>query len=220
MLTLLLCDRVVRSLGTSDSVVRLRFEPDPYLDFDAKRPRPNSTHRAHYGCPWADQAGEARAIVVSFGAWAGASDSEHAERATSTLDRIAALRAAARRPPVSESVIFRGTHAAIPGCDALRDPTPADGHDLKRFITTLNNRTGEGYQPEYGWEHFEAQNDLVRAAAAAHGAPYLDVYYATSLRPGGHRPAMGAGGKGTDCMHYCLPGPIDDWARLLMAFWT
>ena len=51
-------------------------------------------------------------------------------------------------------------------------------------------------------------------------APYLDVYYATSLRPGGHRPAMGAGGKGTDCMHYCLPGPIDDWARLLMAFWT
>ena len=23
-----------------------------------------------------------------------------------------------------------------------------------------------------------------------------------------------------DCLHYCLPGPIDDWARLLMAFWT
>ena len=40
----------------------------------------------------------------------------------------------------------------------------------------------------------------------------------TAQRPGGHMPARKAAGG--DCAHYCLPGPIDEWVRLLLALWS
>ena len=45
------------------------------------------------------------------------------------------------------------------------------------------------------------------------GVPYINTFVATSLRPGGRL-------HPDDCNHFCLPGPVDEWTRLLLAFAT
>eukprot|EP00966_Prymnesium_polylepis_P244815 5662770-Prymnesium_polylepis.1 len=77
----------------------------------------------------------------------------------------------------------------------------------------------------YGWGQFRGWNDMARLVAAAHGVPFLDVFPATRLRPGGHRvdrrfhrPPYRHGK--VDCAHYCTPGPINDWVASLLALWT
>ena len=64
-------------------------------------------------------------------------------------------------------------------------------------------------------------NEEARAAVEAYTAgtsqsthvAYLDVTRATAMRPGGRHSAR------KDCVHWCLPGPVDDWARMLLAWW-
>lgn len=64
----------------------------------------------------------------------------------------------------------------------------------------------------FSWDKFAAQNDLARALVEEVGGIYLDVAYATSLRPDGHFWHL----DGTpDCLHYCSPGPVDHWVNLL-----
>jgi hypothetical protein len=59
---------------------------------------------------------------------------------------------------------------------------------------------------------------LAKRVMERQGVPFLNIYHALSFRPGGHRP--GFGGKGHDCMHFCLPGPLDEMAKLLQMFWS
>ena len=77
---------------------------------------------------------------------------------------------------------------------------------------------------------------MARKVTAVFGVPFMDVFTATQSRPGGHRfvtrskatelgrPTHRSKDKlprvETDCAHYCIPGPINDWAVSLLAFWT
>ena len=70
----------------------------------------------------------------------------------------------------------------------------------------------------YHWAEWAGQNTIARQVTRAHNLTYLDVHHATSMRPGGHMPARKS--SAGDCGHYCLPGPIDEWVRLLLALWT
>lgn len=102
------------------------------------------------------------------------------------------------------AVVYRGVHAPIPSCHLLDDPLPSP------FPYAAG--------AEYHWEAFGRQNLLARELAAAFNHTFLDVHQATALRPGGHMPSRSA--MPGDCAHYCLPGPIDEWVRLLFALWT
>ena len=109
------------------------------------------------------------------------------------------------------SVIYRGTHAPIPSCHVLDDPLPQP-------FPYAHAAAHDPLMRAYHWADFGRQNGLAARLAALHNVTYLDVHYATSLRPGGHMPSRKAAAG--DCAHYCLPGPIDEWVRLLLALWT
>ena len=70
----------------------------------------------------------------------------------------------------------------------------------------------------YHWADFGRQNALVAALAASRHLAFLNVHTQTALRPGGHMPARKSAAG--DCAHYCIPGPLDTWVRLLLALWT
>ncbi|CAM6127977.1 unnamed protein product [Calypogeia fissa] len=54
----------------------------------------------------------------------------------------------------------------------------------------------------YHWTEFNRQNLLAKEIVEEFGYTYMDVYTMLSLRPEAHI-------SETDCLHYCLPGPLD-----------
>lgn len=61
-----------------------------------------------------------------------------------------------------------------------------------------------------GTHDHSVMHPLVRAQAF--GVLYMDVDAATALRGDGH---IQKEDKSWDCLHYCIPGPIDHWVNLL-----
>ncbi|CAN0425103.1 unnamed protein product [Ectocarpus sp. 12 AP-2014] len=67
---------------------------------------------------------------------------------------------------------------------------------------------------QYQWGRFPEYNAILEEAFlsnAADGWKELDAYTPTLLRPDFHL----GGDENPDCLHYCIPGPIDHWVRLL-----
>jgi len=94
------------------------------------------------------------------------------------------------------SIIFRST---------------APGHanyDETRYLAPLRN-SSEAKLNKYHWDKFEHQNRLVQRLIKRHfkNVLYLDVYPSSVLRHDGHTE--------DDGLHYCMPGPIDNWTILL-----
>lgn len=108
----------------------------------------------------------------------------------------------------------------LPGCSSARHPTPA----APRAALA---------QSSYNWaalsryDHIWAQTIDERAAAGVERddaatmkaeVGILNVSHLTSLRGDGHCEdcaAPGGAKEGSDCLHYCLPGPVDVWSALL-----
>lgn len=63
---------------------------------------------------------------------------------------------------------------------------------------------------KWNWSGFPKLNELLEKAFLddpEDGWRLLDVYTPTVLRADSH---VG----GPDCLHYCIPGPVDHWVRL------
>jgi len=157
-------------------------------------------------CDWSDAARTADLIVFNRGAHY-VDDESFLAGLHDTISRLATL-LRGRGRTLSKAVVYRSTLAAIPNCSHQpRDPAPTALHDL----IVANGAA-------YRWDQFEHQNQLAKRVMERQGVPFLNIYHALSFRPGGHRP--GFGGKGHDCMHFCLPGPLDEMAKLLQMFWS
>ena len=154
-----------------------------------------------YLCDWADDASGADLLVLSRGLHE-APDAAFAEQLAATLDGLSAARGAPNAP----WLVYRGSHAVVPNCHAYADPSPESLAD--RIVAT----PGEPHSA--AWANISHQNRIAKDIADARGVTYMDVFAQTARRPGA-RPDWHAG----ECMHYCVPGPIDDWARLLLAYW-
>jgi len=61
-----------------------------------------------------------------------------------------------------------------------------------------------GGSARFRWEEASERN---RIAQAQFPLNYFDVWNLTVLRPDGHMPG--------ECLHYCQPGPVDEWHKLL-----
>lgn len=96
----------------------------------------------------------------------------------------------------SLSIIFRST------------PPGHSDFEEKRYAAPLKNKA-EARMELYNWNKFEHQNHAVREFLHEHfeRVIYMDVYPSTVLRADGHATEEG--------LHYCLPGPIDQWTVFL-----
>lgn len=90
----------------------------------------------------------------------------------------------------------------------------APGHaNCTRYTKPLKWRQKPEDLP-FHWGDFTRQNELARKVVEEVGGVHMDVDKMTALRPDGHQgwiPEI----KAFDCLHYCIPGPIDTWAQLL-----
>jgi len=97
------------------------------------------------------------------------------------------------------AAFWRTTLPGHPGCDRFTTPTPS----TERFVNS---------PLPYHWDEFASQNSLAVAVLRKVARPrvsIVDIYNFTIGRRDRHQ------GKG-DCLHYCLPGPPDDWVRLFI----
>lgn len=96
-------------------------------------------------------------------------------------------------------IIFRNTVPGHQNCSAYSEPL------------TKQQELRDGTM--YSWSKFREQNQLAKNLAELFGIVYMDVDAQTQFRADGH---FGRNKKGTeDCLHYCMPGPIDTWVQLL-----
>ncbi|KAL6911418.1 hypothetical protein ACP4OV_000223 [Aristida adscensionis] len=105
-------------------------------------------------------------------------------------------------------------------------------YDGGNCLRTRPMRSGETSLPETEAAFHAAQVEEFRAAAAAAAGAaeasrfvLMDVSEMMQMRGDGHPGAYGHWphekvGFGIDCVHWCLPGPIDAWSELLLHLLT
>jgi len=150
--------------------------------------------------PWLYAAEKADLLILNRGAWAPHDEATFRSEVDTTLAALATLR---NRP----RVVWRGTSAGIPSCWTLPDPLAspyAFDFNAKPSLAAEKSIT------TFHYHLFEPLNAIARQAVERAGHAFLDTYRQTSFRPGGHYPQR------KDCLHWCLPGPPDEWTRLLL----
>ncbi|KAG8465666.1 hypothetical protein KFE25_002973 [Diacronema lutheri] len=192
-----------RSAGRAP--VRLRFVRNELLLFNysdaATRPLRNAKYKQQM-CEWASKVHEAEVVVLNRGIhWQP--DESFAAVLRETLASLAAL-----PPPASgrrRRIVYRGTHAPVPGCNPALSPSAVS------LESRLYSKYYMAHNPHHHWPDFDRQNQIARCIARAHGALYIDVWRMMTFRPD-------AALDRSDCVHSCMPGPVDEWSRLLLAF--
>lgn len=114
----------------------------------------------------------------------------------------------------SLNVSMRGARAACPDCVIIFRNTPGGHKGCKGITKPLVHRQPAQGQP-FSWTEISQQSrdPMTRNIVEAEGGVFMDVESATALRGDGH---TGKNRRGTeDCTHYCAPGPVDFWGRLL-----
>ena len=112
-----------------------------------------------------------------------------------------------RTPPM---VVYRGTHASLHRCADHSDPITRNASGSVHPVTHALRLHRSNSNAHGSWHNLYAHHRLDQDLMSRLGVPYLNVFTATSLRPGGRL-------HPTDCARFCLPGPIDEWTRLLLA---
>lgn len=99
---------------------------------------------------------------------------------------------------------------------------PVDGDEAQRLVAAAPE--------EYKYPSFQESNRLLEQAFVSNRSQSLFSNSSSSLEsdygedgwvlldaysPSLFRADMHLGGKGPDCLHYCIYGPYDHWVRLL-----
>ncbi|KAF3791772.1 hypothetical protein EJ110_NYTH13389 [Nymphaea thermarum] len=89
----------------------------------------------------------------------------------------------------------------------FRDTPP--GHlNCMKHNGPLEKRQNLSSADVYNWGDFQRQNHLVKGLVEKFGFIFVDAYAMLSLRADGHV-------HENDCLHYCVPGPLDSVVELL-----
>ncbi|CAI5487424.1 unnamed protein product [Closterium sp. Naga37s-1] len=121
---------------------------------------------------------------------------------TATEDFLSGVRSATRyirQHYPDKLVIYRNTPPGHIGCAGQEAPL-------------------EKPQPQeilpYFWKDLREQNELVKEVVEEAGGVYMDVEGMLALRWDGHKGVV-PDKKQPDCLHYCLPGPLDVYPQFL-----
>ncbi|CAI7881564.1 unnamed protein product [Closterium sp. NIES-54] len=113
-------------------------------------------------------------------------------------------------PELRETILALRMH--FPDALIVYRNTPPGHANCTQYWEPISKRQEPETLP-YNWGDFVRQNEMAREIVEAAGAVYLDVDTMTALRADGH---VGKNRRyKVDCLHYCLPGPIDLWTKML-----
>ena len=199
--------------------VTVRFLRNEYVLWDATSNR-NGRRAGLHGamlCDWADQARrtDVAAVVLNRGHHY-APDDAFASEVNRTMSKLGASFRQSGRDV--RNLVWLSTFASLPGCATLPDPLPA-----ARADGILRAMTGP-YVNQYHWGVKERQNSIARRAVDSVGGSYIEAFPATRVRPGGRRGILDRERNALrnrtveDCVHWCLPGPLDAFSRLILAY--
>lgn len=134
----------------------------------------------------------------------------HIQQDSALRARIHLLAKKFAATPSNVTLVWRTTVPGHDNCTAATEPLP------KTYVPSPNNR--------FGWDRVEGQNMLIQSIferVAPGRLKYLDAFALANTRADGHLGVKSkflteANGKRVstrvqDCLHYCLPGPIDIW---------
>lgn len=100
-------------------------------------------------------------------------------------------------------IFFRNSVSGHPFCGDFDKPFEvADNYNQIVDNLYLN------YNEIYHWERLADQNGFMTTAFESIKAITLDVNASTFFRPDSHA------NPNRDCLHYCVPGPVDNWVIL------
>ena len=196
--------------SSDGAVITLRFIRNEllWLDDDANARTRHPDRRlgapALMLCNWRSAVQRADYLILNRGyhslAWSNAT-----REVEELADMMRELSLVPSLTPLSDHVIFRGTHASFRSCSTRPDPETGSYDKVASLMRSRSNS-------QYNWRSVEGRASGARTLLESFGVPYLDTYFATALRPGGRMP--------NSCNHFCLPGPVDEWVRLLLAWWS
>ena len=157
-------------------------------------------------CDWQQEAISADLIVLNRG-MRYRQTPLFEEEMKQLIRELALARRSTHRNPL-RGVVYRSTHFPMhaPLCHKMPDPFQSPSGGQQRNLSVALSSVTMQYDAE--WKAFPAQNKIAHRLFREAGAHFLDVYEMSRERPGGR---MG------DCIHYCLPGPPDDWNLMLFA---
>ncbi|KAL1527322.1 hypothetical protein AB1Y20_015993 [Prymnesium parvum] len=136
-----------------------------------------------------------------------------------------------------ESLVLMGSATPVPGCSRWRQPLES----INEWLAADSEPTLLA-KYESRWTEMARLDKLAEYMALSVGAAYVEIGALSALRPDGAmarftNKACGGGGGGAprrlrlsrrrrggaqagsaeeDCLHSCLPGPVDTWTRLLL----
>ena len=126
-----------------------------------------------------------------------------------TLGRVVASRAAYGMAPAT--VVLVGSPLPVPRCDHFTAPL---GWNEATKWTDAHQQWGYAKQ----WAQLRRLNQVGKRLAEDIGVTFLDIAALSHTRPD-----AAVGGQGLnaqrdkiDCVHTCLPGPVDEYVRLML----
>jgi len=112
-------------------------------------------------------------------------------------------------------VVVRTTVMGHEGCENYGDAMDPVANAQITTDSVAAAASNSDHMP-YNWNNFGTLNDLIAKAMEESDLMNYEILYVDMFeqRPDGHY--QGApGGSGIDCLHYCVPGPIHWWNKLL-----
>ena len=114
----------------------------------------------------------------------------------------------------SGSVVLMGASIPVPSCSRFDRPLAAGGW----LAADAQLSSGAKYSPR--WRQMHRINIQLQWLAVTHQLGFVDIAAPSTRWPDGmmarHMRGSGSGGADEDCLHSCLPGPVDTWSRLLI----
>ena len=153
---------------------------------------------------------EAAAVMSGGGGAATNGLSFFASSMNYTLSNLMATRAAWGHAP--ESVALMGASIPVPSCSRFTEPLTAAG--WLHADTVLGS--GNKYSPR--WRMMPRLNSILQWLATSYGTAFVDIAAPSSRWPSGMMASSvrGAGSVDEDCLHSCLPGPVDTYSHLVI----
>ena len=102
----------------------------------------------------------------------------------------------------SMSILFRNTFTGHQNCASTMRSSPLENTPSES--ERVNRKSPINSQ--YNWHFFQSQNALVKEFLSIHFPMvfFIDIATSTNLRIDSHV-------SKSDCLHYCMPGPISEW---------